>query len=133
MRELMRLERGGFASFYPRLGVTPLVTLVNFFWLDLSVIGEDLGPDDLRVQRRDTVDLVAAHNGQVGHVDALDSPLFDDGELLQHLHILRIDPCHLVEPPPVDLKDDLQVARQHPLEQATFQRSSASGKIVWLV
>jgi len=85
------------------------------------------------VQRRDAIDRVGADHRQMRHAHQLDAVFLD-----QRAHALLADvagPLELagLHQPDVDVVDDLEMAREHALEQRTLHFSSASGISVWLV
>mmetsp|Transcript_36390 Transcript_36390/g.74689 ORF Transcript_36390/g.74689 Transcript_36390/m.74689 type:complete len:855 (+) Transcript_36390:63-2627(+) len=70
--------------------------------------GEHVGLDDLSVDGSDTVDLERADDGKVGHADHLVIAVtLDDGKRAELVPVIAEHALGLVEPAPVDLKDDL--------------------------
>ena len=93
----------------------------------VGLVVEALGPEpgkvskdrllhQLRVQRRHPVDRVAGQHRQVGHAHAALATLVDQRD---PSHQLLVSPLLLGQLPQkvgIDVKNDLQVARQHPAE-----------------
>ena len=70
------------------------------------------------MELRDAVDGAGSDNGEVGHADLTLGALLDQAHAAQAVFVVKIAGGHLAHEPPVDLVDDLQVARQEPLEHA---------------
>ncbi len=73
--------------------------------------------EQLRVQRRDPVDRVAADARQVRHAHALVPGLVDDREPPRQLIVAGMTLPHVIEEATVDLVNDLEMAWQHHAEQ----------------
>ncbi len=84
----------------------------------LVEVFEHTGFQQLRVQRRHTVDRVAADGGQVRHPHALAVVLADERHPRDPVLVAGEPRPHLVEEAVVDLVDDLQVPRQRLAEDA---------------
>ena len=67
---------------------------------------------------RHAVDVMAADDRQVRHPDPPPAAFVHDRHPLHAFDVARIEVAHLLEEPVVDLVDDLQVAREDPLEEA---------------
>jgi len=80
-------------------------------------VGEDGFLHQPGVDFGNAIDLVAADDGQVRHADALAPGLIDQRHALPQGGIAGVVVHHVLEEAVVDLVDDLQVARQHALEQ----------------
>ncbi len=80
-------------------------------------IGEDGLLHQMSMKLGHAVDLVAADDGQVGHAHPRLAFVVDDGEAAQQVGIAGMVVHHVLEETPVDLIDDLQVARQDLLQQ----------------
>ena len=91
----------------------------------LVKVFEHTGFQQIRVQRGDTVDGVAADGGQVRHPHALAAVLTDQRHPADPLLVAGELRAHLVEEALVDLVDQLQVARQRLAEHATAARFPA--------
>mmetsp|Transcript_41521 Transcript_41521/g.96930 ORF Transcript_41521/g.96930 Transcript_41521/m.96930 type:complete len:774 (+) Transcript_41521:686-3007(+) len=86
--------------------------------IELDKVGEDVGLDNVGVDGSHTVDLEGANNGEVGHADHLVVALtLNDRQLAHHLPLVAHRLLYLVEPPPVDLEDDLHHAGKQRLHQ----------------
>ena len=77
------------------------------------------------MQGRDAVHRMAADNGQVGHAYHFMVALFNDRKVTKYGTVSGIQGLHLFKETPVDLIDDLDVPRQHKLDQ--FQRPFFKG------
>mmetsp|Transcript_40127 Transcript_40127/g.103876 ORF Transcript_40127/g.103876 Transcript_40127/m.103876 type:complete len:708 (-) Transcript_40127:720-2843(-) len=82
-------------------------------------VGEGLLLDDLRVNGGDAVDGVRRHERQEGHADKLLAVrlLLDDRHLANGLVVVPVLGAQHLDEPPVDVVDDLHVARQDLLHQ----------------
>ena len=80
-------------------------------------VGEDGFFHQLGVNFRHAVHLMAADDSEMRHADALVGRVVDDGHAAQQLGIAGIAMHHIAHEAVVDFVDDLQVPRQHALEQ----------------
>ena len=80
-------------------------------------VGEDCFAQQLRVQLRNPVDLVARQDGQVGHPHATHRALVDQRNAAQQRNVVFRLRSNLIEKQLVDVVDDLHVARQHAFEK----------------
>ena len=88
--------------------------------------------EQLRVQRRDPVDRVAADARQVRHAHALVPGLVDDREPPRQLIVAGMTLPHVIEEATVDLVNDLEMAWQHHAEQRQrpfFERFGKQGVV----
>ncbi len=115
----------GLDSTTQRRGVTPLVLLQNFSGHSSAKSLSTLALEQLRVQRGDAVDGVAADAGEVRHAHVLLAGLVDQRQPADALFVAGERHAHLVEEARVDLVDDLQVPRQQSLEHAQRPASPA--------
>jgi len=95
-------------------------------------VPEDFPFQDLGMQAGDTVDRVAADNGQVGHPDLLLRALFYERDALHPLRIVGEAPLHVVQELRVDAEDDLEVEREHlsrPPDRPCLERLRQNGVI----
>ncbi len=100
--------------------------------VELVEVGEQGVLEQLRVELGHAVDGVAADDGEVSHAYPASAFLVDEGEAAQHVHVPREVVHDFFEEAVVDLVDDLQVARQHALEQGHgpgFQRLGHEGVV----
>ncbi|KAF5032753.1 hypothetical protein DSECCO2_613850 [anaerobic digester metagenome] len=79
--------------------------------VELVEVPEQPVPEDVRVQLRHAVDLVAADDGQVGHAHLLAVPFGDEGQGAQQVRAAGAPAVHLVQEAAVDLENDLHVPR----------------------
>ena len=84
---------------------------------ELVEVAEQAGPDEVRVELRDPVDGVGADDGEVRHADRLHGVLLDEGEPARLPAVTGVSPRHLGEEAPVDLVDELEVAREETPQQ----------------
>ena len=77
-------------------------------------------PQQVRMDLRDAVGAVRADDREVRHADVLVAALVDQAHARDPRIVAGEARAHLVEEPPVDLEDDLEVARQQ--QRGTFQR-----------
>ncbi len=99
---------------------------------ELVEVLEHTGFQQVRVQRGDTVDGVAADRGQVRHPNVLAAVLADQRHPADALLVAGEPGAHLVEEPPVDLVDDLEVAGQRlgeHLQRPLLQRLGQQGVV----
>jgi len=100
----------------------------------LVEVVEGLVPQDLAVDGSDTVHLVRANDGKVGHTDALGIALLDDGKVGNLLvveegsTILVLLGAEEVDEVEVDVVDDLQVTRKQILEHGNGPGLKSLGK-----
>src|SRR6476659_9883104 len=66
--------------------------------------------------RGDAVGTVRADDGQVGHTDPSLRALLDEADAGDTSFVTGKAVANVVDQAPIDLEDDLEVARQHPLE-----------------
>ncbi len=95
-------------------------------------IGEDRLHEQVRVQGRDAVDLVAADDGQISHAHTALAALVDEREPRQEAAIARTELRCGFEELGIDAEDDFQVTRQHVLHQRYrpgFQRLRHEGVV----
>ena len=81
----------------------------------LVEVPEQALAQDLRVQLRDAVHRRRADETEVRHADVAVAGLVDEGHPPQPVDIARELRAHLLQEPPVDLVDDLEMARQQAL------------------
>ena len=81
-------------------------------------VGKDGLDQQVGVQRRHAVDLVAADNGQVGHAHPAFAVFVDQRQACQEPVVARPVQGRRLQELLVDAKDDLEVAWQHMLHQA---------------
>lgn len=86
--------------------------------VDADKVLEDGGLDEIRVQLSDTVDLVGANNGEVGHANHLGLRFLDNRDATEHVTVVGELPLHLLQKEQVDVKDDLEVAGEQVLEKS---------------
>jgi hypothetical protein len=84
---------------------------------EIVEVTEDVALQQLGMKPGDAVDGVAANHGEVGHPDRLITRLVDQRHTPKPVEITREGVVYLLEEAPVDLVDDLEVARQHPREE----------------
>jgi hypothetical protein len=85
---------------------------------ELVKISQEILHDEIAVQLGHAVDAVRADGREVRHADLPHGPFFDDRHACHALDLTRPAALHLVQEALVDLVDDLNVARQHALEDA---------------
>src|SRR5271163_1078665 len=122
----------GLASARNRRGVTPVCLVAEPLRPQLEEVFEHTLFQQLRVQRRDTVDGVAADGRQVGHPDLLAAVLADQRHPADTVLVIGEPGAHLVEEPAVDLIDDLEVAGQRlgeHLQRPGLQRLGQQGVV----
>jgi hypothetical protein len=78
----------------------------------LREIAEQAILQDPAMELRDSVDVLASDDREVGHPDLLLRPLGDERHSAHARLVRRESRAYLVEEAPVDLVDDLEVARQ---------------------
>lgn len=84
---------------------------------EVNKVREEVLLDEIRVQRRDAIDLMRPNNRKMSHPDLLRVALLDDrhaGETGAVAGVLLLDALEEVE---VDVVDDLEVAREEPLDE----------------
>lgn len=74
--------------------------------------------EQLRVEPRDSVDVVTADGGEVGHADVTLAAFIDERHAGQSRVVAGESRAHLVEKARVDFINDFQMAREEPAEQA---------------
>ena len=120
-----RAARRGLHCSSQRLGVIPFVLFWNLPGKEGVEFREEVLAQQLGVQRRDPVHGVRAHDGEVRHPHPLLAVLLDQraGPLL----VVVARPFRLAQghDAHVDLVDDLEVARQHALEERDAPTSRA--------
>ncbi len=79
-------------------------------------VGEDGFAQQLRMQLRHTVDLVAGQHRQIGHAHASAVALVDQRDPLQEFDVAAVVAPDLVQEQFIDIENDLHVARQHALQ-----------------
>ena len=95
-------------------------------------IGKDGGFHQLGMDLRHAVDMVAADNREVGHAYAPAMGFVDDGHALKPFGVAGEAVHDVLQEAVIDFIDDLQMTRQHGLEQAHrpgFQRFRHQGVI----
>ncbi len=80
-------------------------------------VGEDRLPHQARMDCRHAVDAMRTDDGEVCHAHAPVVALVEERHPLYPCLVARMAVAHVGEKAPVDLVDDLEVARQHRLEQ----------------
>ncbi len=96
----------------------PFVLLLKRSRPELEEIPEEALLQDRRVQRRDAIQRVAAHDGKMRHPKPLLPFLFDQGHAPQTLLIAGPAQGDTLQVPAVDLEGDLHVPGEHPAEKA---------------
>ena len=87
------------------------------FPIEVDEVLKDGGPDELRVELSDTIDLVRADDSKVGHADVLRLTLLDQRHLRQLLLIARELAFNGLEECPVDIVDNLEVSGKELLHE----------------
>ena len=87
--------------------------VVELLWIIFVEEAQGVALQDVRMDRRDAVDAVAADDREARHVHL---PVLDDRQLAHHLLVVREAPAHLFEMAAVDLLDDHVDARQERTE-----------------
>mmetsp|Transcript_12733 Transcript_12733/g.53542 ORF Transcript_12733/g.53542 Transcript_12733/m.53542 type:complete len:680 (+) Transcript_12733:784-2823(+) len=100
---------------------------------ELVEVLEDGLLDELRVDRRHAVDGVAGHQRQRGHAHRLVAlVLLDDAHAADAVPVVAEVRAHLLQEAPVDVVDDLHVARQqllHELHRPLLERLGQHGVV----
>ena len=79
------------------------------FAVEVDKVLQNGGPDELRMELSDTVDLVRANDSEIGHADILRLTLLDQRHFRQFLLIARELAFDGLEECPVDIVDNLEV------------------------
>ena len=101
----------------PAPGGDPVGHVGELLGPDRRKLGKQIALDQVAVQGRHAIDVMAAHHGQMGHAHGFGAALIDDRHPPEDLVIARVAQPHLLQKAGIDLIDQLEMPGQQGTEQ----------------